>query len=468
MKSESLAFLLVLIASGAMGQPVFQQRMVYQRPPPAETEPTRRVAELIGRLSDESSVKRRAAARALLKMGPAVEPQLQWARQHGELGGQILSWPPHHAPEVNQWRADSRHLLPWHEQNELDVLISHLDEQHRSQASLITLHHQDALLTDVLCDLGRQADADVAVGNFYFSLDWITTNRVTVNVDRVNFWEALRAIQQVTGLAPFHGNGQNRLVLTKGYSNDYSGVASSVVSGPLLIVPLPAERERSIADNQGRGTAGVRLTLQAFAEPKLSETGPHALVRLDQCVDDRGQSLMVGGWRTFAAGEGDNTWAWAVPLHLAKVEPGRRIKTLKGQFSAGVGLSDRYLTITNLLHAQGQSREFDGLAVTVKQVTAIGSQHRIQVELSAPKDSPYPRSFSASAEVSLWVWDNVQATIVSQKVFNGVRHETAQDVGSWSLITPEHGPPPATLGWMTPTETRWHTVPFELHDIVVP
>lgn len=468
MKNGSLAILLVLVASGAMGQPVFQQRMVYQRPPPAGTEPTRRVAELIGRLSDESSVKRQTAARALLKMGPAVEPQLQWARQHGELGGQSLSWPPYHVPAANQWRADPRHLLPWHEQNELDVLISHLDEQRRSKISIITLHHQAALLTNVLCDLGRQADADVAVGNFYASLDWIDTNRVTVNVDRVNFWEAMRAIQQSTGLAPLHGNGQNRLVLTKGYSNVYSGVAGSVVSGPLLIVPLPAERAPSMADNQRRDTAGVKLTLQAFAEPKLSEIGPHALVRLDKCVDDRGRSLMLDGQRIFASSEGYNTWAWTVPLHLAKLEPGRRIKTLKGQFSVGLGLSDRYMTITNLIHAQGMSRELDGLAVLVKQVTAIDSQYRIDVELSAPKDSPYTRSFSASSEAYLWVWDNAQGTIVSQKVFHGLRRETEQDVGSWSLITPENGPPPATLGWMTPTETRWHTVPFELHDIVVP
>ena len=83
-------------------------------------------------------------------------------------------------------------------------------------------------------------------------------------------------------------------------------------------------------------------------------------MRLDQCVDDAGRSLIVGGRRTFAAGEGDNTWAWAVPLHLAKLEPGRRIRTLKGQFSVGVGLSDRYLTITNLLHADSGSVLHDG------------------------------------------------------------------------------------------------------------
>ena len=78
------------------------------------------------------------------------------------------------------------------------------------------------------------------------------------------------------------------------------------------------------------------------------------------------------------------------------------------------------------------------------------------------------RSFSPSFEAALWVWDEVQGTIVSQKVFNGLRHETEKDVGTWTLITPGNAPPPATLGWMTPIETRWHAVPFELHDIVVP
>ncbi len=448
----------------ASGQPVFEQRLIYQRPPTAEAEPTRLVADLLGRLSDASAAKRQAAARALLRLGPAVEPQLQWARQQGENGGLPLSWPPYSVPVLNQLRADPRHLLPWHLQNELDVLLSHLGEQRRSAPSVITLHHTDAPLADVLRDLGRQADADVAVGAFYFGLDWISTNRVTVHVDRADFWAALRAIRQSTGLAPLHLNGQNRLVLGRGYSDAFSDVAGSVVSGPLLIRPLRGAGGRPLADNRGQVTAGG-LALQAFAEPKFSGTGPRALVRLEKCVDDRGQSLLAGSRRTFAADAGDIAWAWVVPLPLARLEPGRRIRKLKGQFSVGVGLSDRYLTITNLMHAQGKSREFDGLKLTVRQVTLADSQYRIGVELSAPRESPFTFSFSASSELAVWVWDGVQATILSRKVFNGVRHEAGQTVGSWTLITPANGSAPATLGWHTPTETRWHTVPFELHDL---
>ena len=456
---RAFAVAVLLVASAALGQPVFQQQVIHQRPPSVTTEPTGRVAELIGRLSAESAGPRRAAARALLDMGPAIEPQLQWARQHGELGGQAQSWPLYQVPGTREWREDLRYLQRWHAANELDVLISHLDEQRRTGTSLITLHYQDAPLTNVLREFGRQADADVAVGSWYASPDWARTNRATVNVDRVNYWEALAAIQHSAGLAPFHGNGQNRLVLMHvADAQAPTNAAGAVVCGPLRIVPIAAERERE----------AVRLTLQAFAEPKLSETEPHALVRLDRCVDELGKSLIADGQRTFASVERNDTWRWTVPLKLKPLAAGRRIKTLKGQFSVGLGPTDRYMTITNVLHARGQSRELDGLRVAVKRVDVTGSQHRVEVELSAPEGSPYTRTFTANCELEVWLWDEAPRTIISEKVFNGVRHEAGRTVGSWSLLTPKDSPPPATLVWKTPTETRWHTVPFELHDLAVP
>src|SRR5215211_5489834 len=100
-------------------------------------------------------------------MGAAVEPQLRWAREHGENGGRPLSWPVQHVREGNKWVQDPRHLRPWHAENELDVLLSHLEEQRRSETSIITLRYENAPLTNVLRDLGRQADTDVVVGGWY-------------------------------------------------------------------------------------------------------------------------------------------------------------------------------------------------------------------------------------------------------------------------------------------------------------
>ncbi len=51
--------------------------------------------------------------------------------------------------------------------------------------------------------------------------------------------------------------------------------------------------------------------------------------------------------------------------------------------------------------------------------------------------------------------------------FREVRHEAGRDKICWGVyfskrITPE------TLVWLTPPETRWLTVPFELHDLRLP
>src|SRR5215204_2147971 len=93
----------VAMSCATMAQPIFLENKIYERSPPEMNEPAGHVAELIGKLSNESTEKRRGAGDALLKMGAAVEPQLRWAREHGENGGRPLSWPVQHVREGNKW-----------------------------------------------------------------------------------------------------------------------------------------------------------------------------------------------------------------------------------------------------------------------------------------------------------------------------------------------------------------------------
>ena len=79
----------------------------------------------------------------------------------------------------------------------------------------------------------------------------------------------------------------------------------------------------------------------------------------------------------------------------------------------------------NLMQAQGKSREFDGLKAMVKQVSMTGSQYQVDVEMSAPQDSPFTKTFSASSGLEVWLWQES-------------------------------------------TETRWHTVSFEMRDLAAP
>jgi hypothetical protein len=448
----------VLSMPAAMAQPGPQQRIVYERPKPATVQPTARVAELVAELSDDSREKREAAARALLEMGPPIQPQLQSAleREQAAVPAEELRVGP--VPGSNRMQMGRGYVLPRYAYHELRVLIDHMDERRHTAGSVITLHYKDAPLTDALRDLGKQADTDVGVESFA-TLDWVASTRATVDVEGVNFWQALRAIQQNTGAGPVYYAGGNWLRLDMRNSSVPLGAAGAVASGPVLIVPISAQHTQS---------GGVRLTLQAFVEPKVSNSGVHAMVQLDECVDEQGRSLLPPGPRTFASSRNQNHWTWKVPIDLAAVGPGRRIKTIKGRFGIGVGPADQIMTLANLAQAQGKSIRLDGVEVMVRRFTATGSQHRVDLEASAPAGSPYTLIFST--EPGAYLWDDSRQTVLAHRTFGGVRREADREVASWSLVTGENAAAPATLVWKppaSPAETRWFTVPFELHGLAI-
>src|SRR5258708_3951709 len=144
-------------------------------------------------------------------MGLAIEPQVRWALRQEE---PPLTFP--FLPEQvksNRFELDPKLTQPRYAVHELEVIASHLEEMRQAQASVITLRYRDAPLTNVLADLGKQACAEISVGSVYWdSLDWIKTNRVTVDVNRASYWQAMRAIEKGAGLTELFQN-LNRLLL---------------------------------------------------------------------------------------------------------------------------------------------------------------------------------------------------------------------------------------------------------------
>ncbi len=280
-----------------LAQPVFVEHPAAQRPQPQVAEPTPQVAEFINQLADESPSARQSAARRLLEMGPAVEPQLRGALRHETpLTNFPFIYDQHNGASVQLVPAA---LTSQFRVNELDALISHLDEQRFRNGSLITLHYRHAPILDVLRDFSLQADADIEVGSWYdlSPFDRFATNRVTLDINRETYWAALRALQGATGLAPTYMNGQNRLVLT-GFSpvqvtHPPSAPPHCVVAGPFQITPTAVASRRVRNYDSGAKSAILALTLLAQVEPRLGDLGRRALLHVTRCVDDRGQSLLL-------------------------------------------------------------------------------------------------------------------------------------------------------------------------------
>jgi hypothetical protein len=483
-----------------MGQPGAGIRSVEVSPRPemGASKPEGRAAELIGKLASESLEERRAAERGLIAMGPVVEPQVRWAWQHEE---PALTFPFLNVQaNSNRFILDPRLLQPRYALYGLEMVLSHLKEQRQLQSSLITLHYRDALVTNALADLGRQAGAEISAGSIYWGpLDWLKTNRITMNVNRVTYWHAMDRIEQSAGLTKAFNN-LNRLLLVQqgsfGLSPETRSADRSVVSGPLKITPVSVELARSLDYRDGGRTARVKLTLLGRAEPKVWNSGQHALVHLDECLDDRGRSLLLGGAPSFPSIEEHQYWYWTVPVELGAPGPGRRIKKVKGRFNVALTMDQRYLSITNLMPAQGQSREFDGLRVTVSEVSEKDYYNEVHVDVSAPAGSPEARTFGDSpdwnisffdesreemrvaymkgswmeAEVAMWDAFGEGKPVTQPEAgrqFREVRHEAGRDVMSWNLYFSKRLRP-ATLLWLTPPETRWLAVPFEVHDLAMP
>jgi hypothetical protein len=489
-----------LTSRPVMGQPGAGIRSVQvsSRPEVGASKPEGRVAELVGRLASESAEERLAAERGLIAMGPVVEPQVRWAWRREE---PALTFPFLNVQaNSNRFILDPRLLQPHFALYGLEVVLSHLEEQRQLHSSLITLRHTDALVTNVLADLGRQAGAEISAGSIYWgSLDWLKTNRITINLKGATYWQAMERIEQSGGLAETFNN-LNRLLLVQhgpfAFPPETCGTGGSVVSGPLKIAAVAVELAQSLNYPDGRKSARVKLTLLARAEPKLWNSGQHAFVEVDECLDNRGHSLLLEGARSFPSIEEHQYWYWSVPVELGAPRSGRRIKMLRGRFNVALTVDQRYLCITNLMQAQGQSREFDGLRVSVCEVSEKEHYNEVQIEVSAPAGSPAARTFGDSPDWNISLFDEsreemrvtymkgawMEAGVMmwdafgegkpvtppeAGRQFREVRHEAGRDVMCWNLYFSKRLKP-ATLLWLTPPETRWLTVPFELHDLAMP
>ena len=479
--------------------PQIVSMVISPQPEPAAMEPMGQVAALIGQLADDE--RQVAATQALLALGPAIESQLCGALQREPAAATFPFLQPQ-AAYSNRFILDPDLLGSHRTQYALEVLRSHLEEQRQLQTSRVTLHYRQAPLTNVLADFGRQIGAEVRAGSPNLgSLDWIRTNRVTVNFDSLNYWAALQQLERQANLSEVFENLNRPMLVQSGFGFEApqsGGNRRSVVSGPLQITPVSVELARRLEYGRGSNSARVTLTLTAQAEPKFWNSGEHAMVQLDECRDDRGQSLLLDDAATFhSQGEGCY-WNWTVPVAFQAPATGRHIQTLKGHFDVGLRVEQRYLTVTNLMQAQGQSMEFDGLRLTIKTIRDgidgyAGTFTEMIIEGSAPTGSPFanqltnpPDNFNVSVfdesrrlipclprMVREDIWSEFRGESRPVSPTLGVsslgesRQENGREVATLWLFVSKRVKP-ATLIWLTPSETRWLTVPFEMHGLKLP
>src|SRR5262249_49520322 len=144
---------------------------------------------------------------------------------------------------------------------------------------------------------------------------------------------AMKEICNKIGVSP-QNNGMERdvVIMDRNAGGRIWGEAPYVTSGPFLVVANYINRSNYVDLNQPknvRRNCNVQLTI--YAEPKMRVLQGSYNARIDEAIDDKGNSLVVPG----AAGDNQmqagGSWVWSLSANLMpQPNTGDHIAKLRG------------------------------------------------------------------------------------------------------------------------------------------
>ena len=205
----------------------------------------------------------------------------------------------------------------------------------------------------------------------------VSGRAVTLDADRMPFWDALRQLCDRLGLAPNGWNDGLRLMPAGDGESQFDG--PSCVDGAFLIVANEVHHNRSVRLAAGGGAVpraeeddfGVQLA--AFAEPKLTVLSCSETVILDEAVDDHGNSLRpddaagpVEDVGVFVTNRG-TVWDLQAPLRYPAKNPGTKIARLRGSVMFTIQSAAETIEIDDPLHATAATTKVvNGVTIEVQ------------------------------------------------------------------------------------------------------
>jgi hypothetical protein len=382
-----------------------------------------------------------------------------------------------------------------------------MDDERQTKPTVVTLHRKDAPLIETLREVGVQVEAGVSLSGDKIGdkFDWPDSTKISLDIEMLDYWTALRAIRTQTGFVEYFGANLQHLGVNLDFHHPRTipevftrpdpkqmpyDAEGAIVAGPLLIAPAPLET---------RGENLV-LTLRALPEARvfgpLREGGNYAVLQIDEYKDDQGQSLLAPGqtlaFPSMSIDRSDPNWTWRVEAVLPRPAAGRRIGPIKGRFGKSVGPPQAEVVAVDLTRGTGQLFEFDGVGMLVTSVSPSESEYTVTGEIIVPTNTPVGRAFSdgTTSASHLGARDKTGVGIPRDVGPSSVRSEGGVTTLTWTLRTRTLRQPdgiarsapvrggsipyctanciPVALYWVTPSDTHWFQTPFELRDLAMP
>jgi hypothetical protein len=326
------------------------------------------------------------------------------------------------------------------------------------------MHFHDQPLPNVLADFARQAGADMGISHLAMP-DAMKSRKVSIDLDRADFWKALSAVESATGLHRRPDNdGRMILDLRGGFPIAQD---NGFTCGPCYVVPQALTWSLFYANmRNNRVESNMNLSLLVMVEPKLRLAGSFNGNWLRECVDELGHSLMPTNFMPNFPFNMAQPW---IPLSTnLRVVPGmgKRIARLKGDLTFDVQSQSIVENIDDLNSMHNLTRTVGPEQITFEQFTRENGQYQLRLSISG---------------VTGPAWNQMQNMASGIKVLDE-KDQVLMQNGSNSRMMPGSGQrmtleltvgfvpmgpvgPPKKLRWEITTQTRQITLPFEVDNL---
>lgn len=251
----------------------------------------------------------------------------------------------------------------------LDTLLVQAQERVDVGPTRITLDVKDAPLTQVLEEFTKQGKASFSdpTSSFGGPED---LPKVTLKLDKVTFWSAIKQLQTAANIAvyPQGGDNQWRIFRSGGGPQGIQGQES----GAFLIQPTSSNYNRGVSFQSANGASNENFSLQfqIYAEPKIKLDAAQGVLTLDKAVDSNGNDL-VGPQRNLSinvGSNGSNVISGHLQLKYPQKNPGERFAEVSGSIKVLMARRTETMSSDDLLNEANPLRvtTAEGVVITVQ------------------------------------------------------------------------------------------------------
>ncbi|MDB5171515.1 MAG: repeat protein [Phycisphaerales bacterium] len=350
----------------------------------------------------------------------------------------------------------------------LEAAVAQIDENRISGPSFITMHFKDADPREVFAELSKQCYATLKPfpDNLF---DQPGLSKVTIDIDHQPFWAAMKQIADKTGIDLQQYSEGMRLMRGAFRMNS----PFTTTRGPFLVVATQVDYSQTMMlANGGGATSNFAVHLVAYSEPKLQIISSTSAVKLEEAVDDAGNSLLpTGPDNRGYYGGGGGTWNLYAQLHHPD-HPGQKIARLRG--------SAKFVI-------QTKSQKIEIPVAGIKENAQVIGDMPVLIHDLKKNAEIWELRLSATPDTMGNRWAQLQQSVQTRLQLVDAQGIPLDHRGMSSrggnngieftiLFTPSNNRPaadrasadPAKLVWEVPTATKEIPVPFEFKDVPMP